>query len=279
MSPRQPLSDSHLVRLGLVALAGVLLVGGLVACGGPAASTTGSDISPDGKVGIVEKLGDTIPEGLMFKDEDGNDVELRSLLRQPTVLTLVYLRCPSICGELINELGRTVDELQKLQPGRDYDLVTVSFDPREGPELAKTGKTEFLKRVKTDVPPDAWRFLTGDQENITKLTQAVGFLYTEDKQDFKHAGAVIFLSKEGKIVRYLGGLEMLPFHMELAINDAREGNARSFMQKIQRLCYSYDPEGKTYALQVNRIILLVTLLGAGIFLFGVVLKRRRKGTA
>ena len=274
MSPRRiPLS-------GLLACLGVLAVAlGVAACGGPPANTTGNELSADGKVGIVEKLGETLPAGIMLKDEDGGDVELTSLLRQPTVLTLVYFRCPNICGELINELGHTVDELEKLKPGRDYDLITVSFDPREGHEMAKKGKAEFLKRVKTDVPPDAWRFLTGDQENIDKLTEAVGFLYAKDKEDFKHAGTVIFVSKDGKIVRYLGGLEMLPFHMELAINDARDGNARSFMQKIQQLCYSYDPDGKTYALQVNRIILFVTLLGAAIFLVGVVLRRGRKGTA
>lgn len=274
MSSRRPCLSGLTARLGVLALAVAL-----AACGGEPTSTTGNGISPDGKVGIVEQLGEKIPEGIMLKDEEGKDVELRSLFRQPTVLTLIYFRCPSICNELVNELGKTVDELQTQKPGRDYDLVTVSFDPREGPEMAKEGKAEFLKRVKTEVPPDAWRFLTGDQENIDKLTKAVGFLYKKDKEDFMHAGTVMFLSQDGTIVRYLGGLEMLPFHMELAINDAREGKARSFMQKIQKLCYSYDPEGKTYALQVNRIILFVTLLGVAIFLVGVVLRRGRKGTA
>lgn len=272
-SCRRPLTGP-LACLGVLALAAML-----AACDGQPVYSTGTQLSPDGKVGIVEQLGETLPSDIMLKDEDGNDVALTSLLRQPTVLTLVYFRCPSICGEVINELGKTVDELEKVQPGRDYDLITVSFDPREDHEMAKKGKAEFLKRVKTDVPPDAWRFLTGDQENIDKLTKAVGFLYVKEKEDFMHAGTVIFLSKEGKIVRYLGGMEMLPFHMELAINDARAGNARSFMQKIQQLCYVYDPEGKTYALQVNRIILFVTLSGVAIFLFGVLLKRRRKGTA
>lgn len=274
MSPRRTPFSGLLVCLGLTAMAFALS-----ACGGDARAGASKDLSPDGEVGIVEKLGDTLPDGMMFKDEDGNDVELKSLLRGPTVLTLVYLRCPSICGELINELGKTVDELQRVRPGKDYDLITVSFDPREGPDLAKTGKGEFLGRLKSEVPPGAWRFLTGTKENIDKLTESVGFLYVEDKQDFKHAGTVIFVTKDGKIVRYLGGLEMLPMDMELAINDARDGTPRTIMQRIQQICYSYKPDGKTYALNVNRIILIVTLLGAAIFLFGVVLKRRRKGTA
>ncbi|MDA1194184.1 MAG: SCO family protein [Planctomycetota bacterium] len=257
---------------------GLLAALGLAACGGQATATSANNLSPDGKIGVVEKLGDILPDGLMFKDEEGRDVELKSLLRGPTVLTLVYLRCPSICGELINELGKTVDELQKLRPGRDYDLVTVSFDPRETPELAKTGKQAFLKRLKSEVAPESWRFLVGDQANITKLTQSVGFLYEkDDNEDFKHAGTVIFLSQEGKIVRYLGGLEMLPFEMELALNDAREGRPRTLFQKIQRLCYTYDPDGRTYVLAVNKIILFITLFGVGVFLFGVLLKRR-KGT-
>jgi protein SCO1/2 len=272
------MSNPSSLRSWLACLGFTVLATALTACGGQV-SADGTEASPDGQVGIEEKLGDTLPAGMMFKDSEGRDVELTSLLRKPTVLTLVYLRCPGICAPLMRELRKTVDELKTLQPGRDYDVITVSFDPREGPELAKQGKANYLADMKTKVPPDAWHILTGDQENIDKLTKAVGFLYQKDKEDFKHAGTVIFLSTEGKIVRYLAGLEMLPFHMELALNDARDGNARSFMQKIQQLCYAYDPEGRTYALQINKIILFVTLLGAGLFLFGVVLKKRRKGIA
>ncbi len=228
-------------------------------------------------VGIDEKLGATLPQGLMFNDEAGKPVELRSLIQRPTILTLVYFRCPSICGPLLNELANTVDEVDDLAPGNDFDLITVSFDPAENPEMARNGKTNLLKRIKRDVPEDAWRFLTGEAESIKRLADAVGFRYkrTKDGQDYDHAGTVIFVSKEGKIVRYLGGLAMLPFDMKMAVNDARIGKERTIFQKIQSLCFGYDPDGKRYTLLVNRIVLFVTLLGIGIFALVLFLKRRR----
>lgn len=273
-SVRRPSFPRWIASLGVAAV-----VVALGACGGPPASTTGNDLSPDGKVGIVEHLGDTLPDGVMLTDETGREVELKSLLRGPAVLVPVYMRCPNVCNEVLKELGKTVDELERYKPGRDYDILTFSFDPRETPELAAANKAKLIGSIKTEVPEDGWRILTGKQEHITTLCEAIGFLYQRDgEDDFKHAGTVIFLTKEGRIVRYLGGVQMHRMQFELALNDARDDRARSFMEKIQRLCYRYDPEGKTYALQVNRIVLFVTLLGVLIFLIGVVLKRR-KGTA
>ena len=129
-----------------LSLLGALLIAALV-LGAPAHAeekkAADSGYANDEKVGIDEKLGETIPAGLMFKDEEGNDVELRSLITKPTVLTLVYFRCPSICGPLMREVRNTVEEVD-LVPGVDYNLITVSFDVREGPDLARTGKVNFL---------------------------------------------------------------------------------------------------------------------------------------
>lgn len=239
-------------------------------------ASSDSKYASDEKVGIDEKLGETIPAGLMFKDEDGNDVELRSLITKPTVLTLVYFRCPSICGPLMREVRNTVEEVD-LVPGVDYNLITVSFDVREGPELAKTGKGNFLAEMEKKIDPDSWRFLTSDEANIEKLTDAVGFRFRKDDkgQDFVHAGTVIFVTKDGKIVRYLGGMAMLPFDMTMAINDAAEGTPRSLIARVQKICYSYDPESRKYVFQVNKIILYVSLLGLGIFLGFLLLKRKK----
>jgi protein SCO1/2 len=219
----------------------------------------------DETVGIEEKLGEFVPLDLTFNDEEGKPVTLRSLVDRPTVLTLVYFRCPSICSPLMHEVAAKVDELE-LEPGIDYNLVTVSFDANETFELAKVAKNNLLGGMEKKIPPESWRFLTGKAENITKITDSVGFRYRKELQDFVHAGTVIFLSKEGKIVRYLPGLEILPANMKMAILDAAQGTPRSFMQKLERLCYSYDPEGKTYVFKVNRIVLAVSLLGVGGFL-------------
>ena len=229
----------------------------------------------DKTVGVEEKLGETIPLDLNFKDEAGNPVTLGEFITKPTVLTLVYFRCPSICNPLMHEVADTVDKLD-LVAGVDFNLVTVSFDAREGPELAQIARANFLDEMKKKIDPASWRFLTGDEENIASLTDSVGFRFKRDKEDFMHPATVIFLSPEGKIVRYLGGMKLLPADMKMAIIDAAEGTPRNIMQKIQRLCFSYDPEGKTYVLKVNRIVLFATLFFLGVFLVFLLVKGRVK---
>ncbi len=218
----------------------------------------------DSTVGVEPKLGDTIPLDLKFNDEEGHAVTLRSLIKRPTVFVLVYLRCPGICSPMMHEVASTVDQLD-LTPGIDYDLITVSFDARETSELAAMAKDSLLAEMKRKVPPESWRFLTGDEQSITRLTNAFGYRFRKDNEDFAHSATIIFVSPSGKIVRYLPGLKLLSAHMKMAIQDAADGRARSFMQAIQRLCYAYDPEGKTYIVKVNRIILVGTLLTLGVF--------------
>jgi protein SCO1/2 len=231
------------------------------------------DYAAGGRVGITERLGETVPEGLVFRDEEGQPVELRSLITRPTVLTLVYFRCPNICSPLMHEVAHTVDEVD-LVPGVDFDLVTVSFDDREGPDLARAAKGNLLADMEKKVDPRAWRFLTGEGKSIRALADAVGFGFKREEQDFVHAGTVVFLTKDGKIVRYLGGLAMLPFDMKMAINDAAEGTPRTLMQKVQKICYAYDPVGRKYVFQVNKIILIVSLTGLALFLAFLFLRRR-----
>ena len=239
------------------------------------------------KIAIEEKLEAVIPEGLMFRDEDGNEVELRSLITKPTALLLVYLRCPNVCSPLMREVAHTVDEME-IEAGIDFNLITVSFDARETPQLARTGKVNLLAGMKTKIPPESWRFLTGTGENIRALSETVGFYFKRDKEDYLHDSAVIFLTKDGMVVRYLWPGKQrtkedrntmvpayLPADMELAFNDARDGNARSFMQRIQSLCYAYDPEGRAYVFKVNRIILVVTLFFASIFAAVLLIKRKK----
>ena len=217
------------------------------------------------QVEVVEKLGETIPLDLTFTDMEGRPVTLRELIDKPTVLTLVYYRCPNICSPLLQELGDTVEQCE-LEPGPEYNLITISFDPRETPELSKIAHQTIVGMMERKIPADSWRFMTGDAENIAKITEAVGFRYVRVDEDFSHPATVIFLSDQGKIVRYLNGLTFLPADIKLALLDAKEGKARSFMQKFQRICYTYDPQGKKYVLQINRIILVFSLILAAGFL-------------
>lgn len=233
------------------------------------------EYASDKTVGIEPKLGETAPLDVTFYDEQGEPVELRSLVTRPTVLCLVYFRCPTICKPLLKEVARTVDEID-LEPGIDYNLLTVSFDIEDKPDAALVNKEAILSSLDREIPPDSWHFLTGDAENIEKLTDGVGYRFRMEKGYFNHPSDIIFLSPTGKIVRYLPGLKILPSHMRLAIMDAAEGKPRSFMQRLERLCYSYDPEGKTYVLKVNRIILGITLLGLGLFLVYLLAFGKRK---
>jgi len=238
--------------------------------GGPDLEDYASDASP----GIEEKLGDTIPLDLTFTNEEGETVILDECIDRPTILLLVYLRCASICSPIMHEVARTVDKLE-MEAGKDFNLLTVSFDMTDTPGIAKTGKANLLDSMEKRIPPASWRFLTGGPKNITALTKAVGFRFRREKEDFVHAGTVIFLSAEGKIVRYLPGLSLLPADVKMALVDAAEGRPRSLMTKLQRLCYSYDPEGKTYVFQVNRIVLFATLFGLALFLAYILLKRKK----
>jgi protein SCO1 len=232
-----------------------LLVLGVSLCRPAVAQLITGNQAPE----VIEKLGQTIPQDLTFNNEKGQPIALRSLFDKPTVLTLVYLRCPGICSPLLHELARVVDECP-LQPGRDYRLLTVSFDARETSELAGTAQTNLLASMHRPVAPDAWRFLTGDPANIDRLAQAVGFQFKRDQEDFVHPTVVMFLSRDGKIVRYLYGLELLPADLKMAVVDASQGRPRSLMHRVERLCFSYDPQRNSYVFRVNRLILAATLL-------------------
>jgi len=250
-------------RIILSALLSALALCGLRASAG----------DPAHKPGIEEKLGAFVPLDVAFADEEGAETTLRKLVVRPTVLLIVYLRCPNICNPTMHEMAKTLDKLD-LRPGSDFDLVTISMDETDTPELAKVAKKNLLDSLQKKIPPEGWRFLTGKPENIRKVTDAAGFYFERDKADFIHASTLIFISKEGKIVRYLPGLKILPADMKMAILDAAEGVPRPFIEKIQRLCFTYDPKGQTYVLRVNRIILAVTFLFVGSFAAFLLIRRR-----
>jgi len=231
-------------------------------------------------IDTVEKLGAEIPADLEFFDTDRKPVNFRQLLTKPTILNLVYITCPSICSPLMRELARVVDKVE-MEPGKEFQVITLSFDPREHwPEKAKMVKNaeqNIIKAIKRDMPAGSWRFYTGTWENIARLCATVGFQFAQNKDgEYDHPAATIFISSKGKVVRYLHGVELLPANVEMAINDTMLGRERSVMRKVQQLCFSYDPEGNTYVLQVNRIILAASLLLIALFLV-FLLRAKGKG--
>ncbi len=243
---------------------------------GVSAPSNGSDQTRP-KVGIEEKLGQTVPLDAEFYDEAGNLVSLRSLINKPTILTLVYFRCPGICTPLLNDLSKCVGKVD-LPLGKDYQILTVSFDPREKPEMAVDKKENYLTAADRPIDSLAWRFLTGDSVNIHRLTDSVGFYFMPSPDgNWVHPTALIFLSSQGKITRYINGAQYLPFDIKMGVIEASSGKVGSPISRLLQMCYSYDPEGHRYTVNIVRIggVLIVGFVGVFVFFF-LVKPRKRK---
>ena len=222
-------------------------------------------------MGIDEKLGVYIPSDIELVNEIGESATIRELLSQdtPTVLNLVYYNCPRVCSLATGGLLQVINELGYLSLGDDYTVLTVSFDPEETPELAKSEALKYRGAVKNAEPRVSdWQFLTGDQENIKRLTDSVGFRYFKDGDEFAHGSALIILAPDGKVTRYLHGIQHEPGDFRLSLLEASRGEIGSskLMNQVLLFCYGFDPIGKKYALKALNIVKasgVITLLLLG----------------
>jgi protein SCO1 len=227
-------------------------------------------------IGITEKLGSYVPNVELY-DESGNLVPLKSLINKPTLITFVYYRCTGICTPLLNEMTTVVDKMD-LNLGRDYQILTISFDFTDKPETALEKRDNYLGEIKKTVDPNGWRFLTGDSATLNALTDSMGFYYERSGADWIHPTAVIAVSPEGKITRYLYGIHQLPLDVKLAVMEASEGRTGPTISKILNMCYSYDPEGRHYTLNIVHIsgLVIVGLVGLFVVVFIVVPKKKER---
>lgn len=222
------------------------------------------------EVGIDEQLGKSIPLNESFVDENGNKVLLKDLFTKPTVLSFVYYNCPGICSPLLMELTDIINK-SDLVAGVDYNVVSISMNEFETQKDAMERKKTFFKALDKNLPPESWKFLTGDSLTIKKVADAAGFHFKRNEKDFLHAGAFIFIDKNGKICRYLfpsfserSGFGILPFDFKMAIIETSEGKVTPTISKVLQFCFSYDPEGETYVLNFTR------LFGAGILVLVII---------
>ena len=234
------------------------------------------------EIGVEEQLGKNIPLEVTFNDENGNPVNLGKFVHGPTVLALVYFSCPGICNPLMFELASVMNK-SDLEPGYDYNVVAISIDEFENPEKAANKKKEMLSSFDKDISPDSWRFLTGSLENIKTVTNAAGFYFKREGAELRHAGALIFLDKNGKICRYLfpsytenHGYGILPFDFKMAVLEAGESKVSPTVARFLRFCFSYDTEGQKYALNFTRIFGAAILLFAGIFFLIIKFKPKKE---
>ena len=226
------------------------------------------------EVGIDEKLGNYIPMDTEFVTSKGDTVTLNQIIDKPFLLALVYYECPGICSPLLTELAWVADKVQ-LEPLKDFEVVSLSFDHREGPEIAAKWKKNYYNGIQRNFPDAAWTFLTGDSANIRKITDAAGFKFKPNQKDYLHAGAVIAISPDGKISRYIYGATYNPFDIKMALLDAGAGKTQPTIAKALQFCFSYDPEGRGYTLNITRIAGSIMLLAVGIFLTVLLIKKSR----
>lgn len=231
-------------------------------------------------VGIEQHLDAQIPPELTFRDESGQAVRLGDYFgKKPLILNLVYYQCPMLCGEVLAGLTSGLT-LVKFDVGKQFDIITVSIDPREGPDLAIAKKNTFIQRYHREGAEKGWHFLTGNQENITALAQAAGFGYEFDETtgQFAHATAIMILTPEGKISRYLYGVEYPPKDLRLGLVEASEHKIGNAVDQVLLYCYHYNPATGKYGAMVANILRLAggfTVLIVGAFVF--VMFRRDPG--
>ncbi len=227
------------------------------------------------EVGIEEKLGATIPLDLKFISSKGDTISLAEIVDKPIILSFAYYHCPGICTPLLTGLSEAVDRMD-MEPGKDYRLVTISFDHSEGSKIAEKWRKTYAEGMKRKIPVDAWYFMTGDSLSIKKLTSSVGYYFKPDgKEDFIHPAAILALSSKGKIVRYLFGTKFLPFDLKMAVIEAQEGKVSPTINKVLNFCFSYDPQGRKYVLDVTKIVGAVSLFFVAIFLVILLVKGRK----
>lgn len=219
-------------------------------------------------VGIDEKLGARAALDVTLKDEAGKDVTLGRLIDKPTLLTLNYFRCTGICTPLLNGVAAMLDQIG-MGPGKDFQVITVSFDPRDTPDVAARKRENYLKSMNRTIPPEAWRFLTGDAAGTRKVADSVGFGYRADGDQYLHLGAIMVLARDGTIVRYMYGISFLPAEVQSAIQDAAAGRLSPSISRFLAFCYNYDPKSRQYVLNITRVAgagMLILLGGFVIYL-------------
>lgn len=227
------------------------------------------------RIDVVEHLGASIPLGLAFRDIDGHVVHLSDYFRagKPVLLTFAYHTCNTVCSLVLDSVERGLHDVP-WTAGEEYQVLTVSIDPHEDLVRARAKRDVVLRAYGREPAARGWHFLTGTEANITALADAVGYRYFYDarQQQFGHPAAVMFLTPEGRVARYLHGLDFSTFDMRLALFESSQGRSMSTTDHILQYCYAYDPSLSTYTAQAMRVmqiggLITMVLLGGMLVIF------------
>ncbi len=233
------------------------------------------------KVGITQNLNAQIPPDLVFRDETGKSVRIGDFFgKKPIVLSLVYFDCPALCTEVLNGELRTMKAIS-LDLGKDFDAVTVSFEPKDTPVLAKAKRDVYIGQYGRPEAAEHWHFLTGEQQSIDALTNAVGFRYAYDSaiRQYAHAAAILVLTPDGRIDRYFYGVQYPARDVRLGLVEASEGKIGTLTDHALLYCYQYDPMTGKYGVVVMNVLRAaggLTVLVLGIFMTLMFLRERKR---
>lgn len=221
--------------------------------------STNQKVSILSQVGIDQRLNQQVPLNLVFRDEGGRTVRLNQYFTsKPVILSLVYYRCPMLCYQELNGLVTALNGITRFNLGREYDVITVSFDPGDSPADATETRKKYLQRYQRPVGDGAWHFLTGKREQISALAQAVGFRYVWDPRirQFAHASGIMLLTPEGRLSQYFYGIEYSPRDVQLGLVEASRGKIGNVVDQVLLYCYHYDPQQGKYAATILNILRL-----------------------
>ena len=232
-------------------------------------------------LGVEEHPGGHVPLDVPFLDEAGHPVTFRQIMDgRPAILTLNYYGCPGLCTPQLNDLAQNLT-MVKLSEKGDYRVITLSFDPDEAPADAAKKKANLMASMRRPYDPGAWTFLTGTAANIQKVTQSVGFDFEKQagpdgKEEYVHPAVLVALSPDGKITRYLNGIQQLPFDIQMALMEASSGTVRPTIAKTLLFCFAFDPKNKTYVFAAEKVGAITLSLVLGGFFLYLVLSGRKK---
>ncbi|MBC8141728.1 MAG: SCO family protein, partial [Armatimonadetes bacterium] len=240
----------------------------------PAGINAARDVKFDQKLDAQISLSNT------FRDESGATVELKKYFNtgKPVIVLMPFYKCPGVCGAMLDGVLKTVaDKRNKYKIGRDYQVVTVSIAPKETPELAAAKKKEYLSLLGVPGAETGWHFLTGDEANIRKLADEIGYKYKYDPKtdDYAHASGIILATDKGRVSRYFYGVEYPAGQMKLAMTEAGKGKIGTPVDQVILFCYHYDPQKGTYGIAIFRVIQIAcfsTMALLGMFIVPALIK-------
>ncbi len=275
-----PLTIRYALTLAALAVAGAVSLSaqgnapGLRPAAGPSSSAVPSALQ---NIRFEQKLDATLPLDAVFRDEHGQSVTLGAYFgKRPVVLAFVYYECPMLCNQILNGLVSSIGVLDETV-GKDFDVVAVSFDARETPVMAAAKKASYVDRYQRPGTDAGWHFLTGDEANIRRVTDTAGFHFSWDEatQQFAHASGIMVVTPDGRLARYLFGIEYAPRDLKFAMMESSAGRIGSVVDQVLLYCFHYEPTTGSYSLVAMNAVRLGGALTM-VMLFGFVAMSLRR---